>query len=149
MNRKKSVITLGPGASSLILIFVVLSLTALGMLSLMTGRNDFRFAERSASVTQSVYALNVRAEERRAELDAICLSCVKDASSDAEVFSALEASLPEDVTLEDDLLLFTVEDESRVLDCALRIDPFNTAQRTSWVRYNLTSETGDDESWDW
>ena len=148
MNRKKSVITLGPGASSLILIFVVLSLTALGMLSLMTGRNDFRFAERSASVTQSVYALNVRAEERRAELDAIFLSCVKDASSDAEALSMLEASLPEDVTLEDDLLLFTVEDDSRVLDCALRIDPLNTAQHTSWVRYNLTSETGDD-SWDW
>ena len=33
MNRKKSFITLGPGASSLILIFVVLSLASLGMLS--------------------------------------------------------------------------------------------------------------------
>jgi len=148
MNRKKSVITLGPGASSLILIFVVLSLTALGMLSLMTSRNDFRFAERSASVTRSVYALNVRAEERRAELDALLLSCMKEATSDAEALSALESSLPEDVTLEDDLLLFTVEDDSRVLDCALRIDPNNSNQRTSWVRYNLTSETGDD-SWDW
>ena len=148
MNRKKSFITLGPGASSLILIFVVLSLTALGMLSLMTGRNDFRLAERSASVTQSVYALNVRAEERRAELDALLLSCVNNASSDAEILSALEASLPEDVTLEEDLLLFTVEDDSRVLDCALRVDPDNSTQRTSWVRYNLTSETGD-ESWDW
>ena len=148
MNRKKSFITLGPGASSLILIFVVLSLASLGMLSLLTARNDFRLAERSASVTQSVYALNIRAEERRAELDALLLSCVKDASSDAEALFMLEASLPEDVTLEDDLLLFTVEDDSRVLDCALRIDPNNSNQRTSWVRYNLTSETGDD-LWDW
>ena len=148
MNRKKSFITLGPGASSLILIFVVLSLASLGMLSLLTARNDFRLAERSASVTRSVYALNVRAEERRAELDSLLLSCVKDASSDAEALSLLESSLPEGVTLEDDLLLFTVEDDSRVLDCALRIDPLNTTQRTSWVRYNLTSETGDD-SWDW
>ena len=148
MNRKKSFITLGPDASSLILIFVVLSLASLGMLSLLTARNDFRLAERSASVTQSVYALNIRAEERRAELDALLLSCVKDASSDAEALFMLEASLPEDVTLEDDLLLFTVEDDSRVLDCALRIDPLNTAQHTSWVRYNLTSETGDD-LWDW
>lgn len=148
MNRKKSFITLGPGASSLILIFVVLSLASLGMLSLLTARNDFRLAERSASVTQSVYALNIWAEERRAELDALLLSCVKNATSDAEILSALEASLPEDVTLEGDLLLFTVEDDSRVLDCALRVDPDNSTQRTSWVRYNLTSETGD-ESWDW
>ena len=148
MNRKKSVITLGPGASSLILIFVVLSLTALGMLSLMTSRNDFRLAERSASVTQAVYALNVRAEERRAELDALLLSCAKDASSDAEYLSAVSAALPDDVLLEDDLLLFTVEDDSRMLDCALRIYPLSAPVRTAWARYNLTAETGDD-SWDW
>ena len=107
MNRKRSSITLGPGAASLILIFVVLSLTALGMLSLMTSRNDFRFAERSASVTQAVYALNVRAEERRAELDGILASCAKDVLSYAAFLSAVEASLPEEVFLEDDLLLFT------------------------------------------
>ena len=148
MNRKRSSITLGPGAASLILIFVVLSLTALGMLSLMTSRNDFRFAERSASVTQAVYALNVRAEERRAELDGILASCAKDVPSYAAFLSAVEASLPEEVFLEDDLLLFTEEDESRVLDCALRILPLHSPQRTEWVRYNLTSETGD-ESWAW
>ena len=148
MKRKKSSITLGPGAASLILIFVVLSLTALGMLSLMTSRNDFRFAERSASVTQAVYALNVRAEERRAELDGILASCAKDVPSYAAFLSAVEASLPEEVFLEDDLLLFSEEDDSRVLDCALRILPLHSPQRTEWVRYNLTSETGD-ETWAW
>ena len=64
MSRKKSSITLGPGASSLILIFVVLSLTVLGMLSLMTSRNDFRLAERSAQVTEAVYAQIGRASYR-------------------------------------------------------------------------------------
>ena len=148
MNRKRSSITLGPGAASLILIFVVLSLTALGMLSLMTSRTDFRFAERSAYVTQAVYALNVRAEERRAELDGILASCAKDVPSYAAFLSAVEASLPEEVFLEDDLLLFSEEDDSRILDCALRILPLHSPQRTEWVRYNLTSETGD-ESWAW
>lgn len=148
MNRKRSSITLGPGASSLILIFVVLSLTALGMLSLMTGRNDLRLAERSAAVTQSVYELNVRAEERRAGIDAVLLSCTKEASSDGEYLAAAAAALPEDVSVEDDLILFTEEDDSRRLDCALRICPLGAPERTAWVQYNLTSETGD-ESWDW
>lgn len=148
MNRRKSSIALGPGASSLILIFVVLSLTALGMLSLMTARNDLRLAERSASVTRAVYDINVRAEERRAELENILASCARDAGSDAEYFSAIRAALPEDVLLEDDLLIFTTEDDSRMLDCALRVYPLNAPQRAAWVRYNLTAETGDD-SWDW
>ena len=143
MSRKKSSITLGPGASSLILIFVVLSLTALGMLSLMTSRNDLRLAERSAQVTEAVYALNVRAEERRAELDGIVKACL-EAGNIAE----LEDALPEDVALEDGLLLFTVDDGARMLDCALEIVPSGEGQRLAWVRYDLTAETEGD-SWNW
>ena len=143
MSRKKSSITLGPGASSLILIFVVLSLTALGMLSLMTSRNDLRLAERSAQVTEAVYALNVRAEERRAELDGIVKACLENGN-----LAELENVLPEDVALEDGLLLFTVDDGARMLDCALEIVPSGEEQRLAWVRYDLTSETGED-SWNW
>ena len=70
MNRK-STISLGPGASSLILIFVVLALTVLGMLSLMTVRNDLKFSERSAEVIGQVYQLTELAEEHRAEAEKI------------------------------------------------------------------------------
>ena len=48
--KSKTSVSLGPGASSLILIFVTLSLAALGMLSLLTSRNDLRFSERSVQV---------------------------------------------------------------------------------------------------
>ena len=143
MSRKKSSITLGPGASSLIIIFVVLSLTALGMLSLMTSRNDLRLAERSAQVTEAVYALNVRAEERRAELDGIVKACLENGN-----IAELEDALPEDVALEDGLLLFTVDDGARMLDCALEIVPSGEEQRLAWVRYDLTAETEGD-SWNW
>ena len=148
MSRKKSSITLGPGASSLILIFVVLSLTALGMLSLMASRNDFRLAERSAQVTEAVYTLQVRAEERRAELDGILASCAKEATSEEDYLAAVEASLPDDVDLDGTLLLFTEEDEARMLDCALALQPLGERQRTAWVQFNLTAETEDD-SWNW
>ncbi len=143
MSRKKSSITLGPGASSLILIFVMLSLTALGMLSLMTSRNDLRLAERSAQVAEAVYALNVRAEERRAELDGIVKECLENGN-----ITELEDVLPEDVELEDGLLLFTVDDGARMLDCALEIIPSGVGQRVAWARYDLTSETEED-SWTW
>ena len=148
MSRKKSSITLGPGASSLILIFVVLSLTALGMLSLMTSRNDLRLAERSAQVTEAVYALNVRAEERRAELDGIVKACAVSGKENEHSFAELEDVLPEDVELEDGLLLFTVDDGARMLDCALEIVPAGERTTLACVRYNLSAETEED-SWDW
>ena len=148
MSRKKSSITLGPGASSLILIFVVLSLTTLGMLSLMASRNDFRLAQRSAQVTEAVYALQVRAEERRAELDGILASCAKEAGDEETYLAAVEASLPDDVELDGTLLLFTEEDDARMLDCALALQPLGEGQRTVWARFNLTAETEDD-SWSW
>ena len=96
--KNKSSITLGPGASSLVLIFVVLSLAALGMLSLMTSRNDLSLAERSAQVIEAVYALNVRAEEKRAELDGLLKECTESAAGE-DALSILETVLPEDVEL--------------------------------------------------
>ena len=145
--KNRSSITLGPGASSLILIFVVLSLAALGMLSLMTSRSDLSLAERSAQVIEAVYALNVRAEEKRAELDGLLKECTED-DGEKELLSALEARLPEDVELEDGQLLFTVEDGARMLDCALEVLPAGESSRMMWVRYNLTAETEED-SWNW
>ena len=144
--KDKSSITLGPGASSLVLIFVVLSLAALGMLSLMTSRSDLCLAERSAQVIQAVYALNVQAEEKRAELDGLLKECAENEAE--ETLSMLEAVLPEDVELEDGQLLFTVEDGARMLDCALEVLSPGESSRMVWVRYDLTAETEDD-SWNW
>ena len=61
--KKKSSIALGPGAPSLILIFVVLSMSVLAMLSLMTARNDLQLSRRSADVAEKVSELRERAEE--------------------------------------------------------------------------------------
>ena len=63
--KRKSSIALGPGAPSLILIFVTLAMSVLGMLSLMTARNDLKLSERSAEVVQAVFLLNERSEENR------------------------------------------------------------------------------------
>lgn len=128
MNRRSS-IQFGPGASSLILIFVVLSMSILGMLALINGRSDFQLSRRSAQVIEAVYQLNERAELRRAELDAL----VRNHADYADL-------LPEGVTLEDGALCWAEEDGLRTLDCALSVQDGHTA----WLRHDMMAETEDD-----
>ncbi len=130
--KKKSMISFGPGASSLILIFVVLCMSVLGMLALMNGRNDARLSRRSVQVIEAVYRLNEQAEERRAALD--------DLLAEAGEGADIEALLPDDMYMEDGAVCWQESDGSRMLDCALELQPANGA-RTAWLRHNLTAET--------
>ncbi len=141
MNKKSSV-SFGPGASSLILIFVVLSMSVLGMLSLMNGRNDSRLSRRSVQVIEAVYQINERAEARRAELDEILAQAAKE----PDYMEAIEALLPEDVTLDEGVLSWEESDGSRVLDCALEVLPLGGPARTAWVRHDLSAQT-EEEFW--
>ncbi len=128
--NKKSNIHFGPGAPSLILIFVVLSMSILGMLALINGRSDAQLSRRSAQVIEAVYRLSEQAELRRAELDAL----VKEHADYA-------ALLPAGVSLQDGALCWTEEDGLRTLDCALSVLP---GPRTAWLRHDMTAETEDD-----
>ena len=145
--KKKSSVSLGPGASSLILIFVVLSMAVLGMFSLMTSRNDLRLSERSIQVTEGIYNLNQAAEERRALIDSVLIQCRENAGSENEYRKAGENALPDDVSMEDNLIVWMETDGSRALDCALELCPLQSTGRTKWVRYDLTAETED--TWNW
>lgn len=147
MNQK-SAISLGPGASSLILIFVVLALAVLSMLSLMTARNDLKFSERSAAVIASAYQLNETAETRKAELDHILAECAEAAADVEDYLAAVEAALPEDMEIFDDEISWSESDGVRMLDLAVRVLPPDESDRSAWIRHNLMTETGDDE-WDW
>ncbi|MBR6028587.1 MAG: hypothetical protein IKP40_05805 [Clostridia bacterium] len=143
--KKKSSISLGPGAPSLILIFVVLSLSVLGMLCLMTSRNDLRLSERSAQVVEAVYQLNGQAEEHRAEIDRILLSCRADGAADEDSYlAAVEELLPEDMSLEDGEITWVESDGSRMLDCAVAVLPLTEDALTAWSRHNLSAETGEE-----
>ncbi len=143
--KKKSMISFGPGASSLILIFVVLALSILGILSLMNSRNDIRLSERSVQVTQAVYALQSAAEEKRAELDAVLVQAAQGAENDEAYFSAIEAALPEDVEFEDGVLSWEETDGFRSLSCALETQPLDAQERTRWIQFELTAVT--EEVW--
>ena len=143
--KKRSMISFGPGASSLILIFVVLALSILGMLSLMNSRNDIRLSERSAQVTQAVYALQTAAEEKRAELDTVLAQAALEAESEEAYHSAIEAALPGDVEWEDGVISWEETDGFRSLTCALEAQPLDAQERTRWIHFELTAVT--EEVW--
>ncbi|MBR0465087.1 MAG: hypothetical protein IJJ23_12040 [Clostridia bacterium] len=139
MNRKSSV-SLGPGASSLILIFVVLSMTALGMLSLMTAHNDLKLSLRSAEVVEEVYALSEKAERTKAELTELIYSAAVD---DETWSSAIAADLPDSISLEGQVLSWQETDDTRTLDCAVKVTPVDGGFEITWIRHRLTSTIGD------
>lgn len=146
MNQRSS-ISLGPGASSLILIFVVLAMAVLSMLSLMTARNNLKFSERSAAVIESVYQLNETAEERRAEVERLLAAVAAEASSEDEYLAVIAEILPEDMELLGDEISWSESDGTRMLDLALQVLPLDESNRTVWIRHDLMAETGDE--WDW
>lgn len=145
MSNKKSSISFGPGAASLILIFVVLAMSVLGMLSLMNSRNDVRLSERSVQVTEAVYNLNVEAEEKFVQVQEMLLELASAAESEEAYQAAIEEHLTEDMDWEDGILSFTVSDGFRILDCAVKVNPLDAETRCRWVRHNLTAET--EEVW--
>ena len=64
MNKRK--VALGPGAASLILIVVVLSLCMMAMLTQISARSDYNLCTRSAEMVQRVYELNAQSEQKLA-----------------------------------------------------------------------------------
>ncbi len=134
MNKKSS-IRLGPGAPSLILIFVVLSMSVLGMLTLMSARIDLKLSQRSAEAAETVYRLRERAEERRAAVSALL------ADGGEEALETALASNPEmeGMILEDDRLLWSETDGTRTLSCILRLDG-----GTTWTAQRLSTNIADD-----
>jgi hypothetical protein len=146
-QRRKSSISFGPGASSLILIFVVLAMSVLGMLALMNSRNDAKMSSRSAQVTQGAYELNALMEERRAELDALLKKAGEENADDGAYLSAVADALPEDMTIRDrtvswtELTAWAETNGLRQLACAVEIAPLGTAPRAEWTRHNLEAVT--------
>ena len=88
MNKRK--IALGPGAASLILIVVVLSLCMMAMLTQISARNDYNLCARSAEMVQRVYELNARSEQKLAELDALLAAGLPESATSMQAIGYKE-----------------------------------------------------------
>ena len=144
MNRKSRV-SFGPGAASLILIVVILSMSVLGILALMNARNDIKLCERSVQVVQAGYQLNVEAERKLASLDAIAAMYAAKSENDDDYAAAVRAFLPTDMTMTDRTISWEETDGVRTLECAVSLNPLGEGRRFKWVDHRLTATT--EETW--
>lgn len=99
---KKRKIALGPGASSLILIVVVLSMCMLAVLTMLSAKNDENLSLRSVAMIDNYYHMSSNSEQKLADLDAILAACAADASDDEAYFAAVAEKLPDDMILDDE-----------------------------------------------
>lgn len=145
MSKRK--IALGPGAASLILIVVALSLAMMAMLTIIAAKNDYSLCSRSAAMIEKVYELNAASEKRLAELDAVVVKASKEQSSDA-FLKAVKDNLPEGMTLEDDQVSWKEPLENRTLNCTVKITGTGDQARVQWVSHKLTVNEPE-EDWEW
>ena len=146
MNKRK--IAMGPGAASIILIVVVLSLCMLAMLSLIAAKNDDSLSVRSADMIEQVYSLSAQSERTLARLDAILARCMKDNPDGEAYLAAVEENLPEEMEIDGDLVSWSEPMENRTLECTVRLLPPGSAYRTEWVAHKLIVDVPEDE-WEW
>ena len=146
MNKRK--VALGPGAASLILIVVVLSLCMLAMLAQIGTRNDISLSARSAEMITKVYELHDQSERRMAELDAIIVRCAKEQTDRQAFLDLLAENLPEDMSLDEDIVSWTEPLDNRTMNCEVQVlDPAGMP-RAKWVNYKLKVDEPE-EDWEW
>ena len=143
--RRKSNVSFGPGAASLILIVVILSMAVLGMLALMNARNDSKLSSRSIEVVAAGFELNDRAERNVAELDAVLARCAASTFSDEAYLAAVRGSLPDGMLMgqEDRIVSWELTDGLRTLSCAVEVLPQGENERLRWREHRLTAITED------
>ena len=143
--RRKSNVSFGPGAASLILIVVILSMAVLGMLALMNARNDSKLSSRSIEVVAAGFELNDRAERNVAELDAVLARCAASTFSDEAYLAAVRGSLPDGMLMgqEDRIVSWELTDGLRTLSCAVEVLPQGDNERLRWREHRLTAVTED------
>ena len=143
--RRKSRVSFGPGAASLILIVVILSMSVLGMLALMNARNDGKLSARSIAVVEAGYALNARAERSLATLDGVLMTCRAVSDSDETYLAAVRGLLPAGMLMDERIIRWEESDELRTLNCAVEVLPLVESERLRWRDLRLTART--EEIW--
>ncbi|MBP3901776.1 MAG: hypothetical protein J6D53_10065 [Blautia sp.] len=137
--QQKSKLSFGPGAASIILIVVILSMSILGLLSYMMARNDLALTDRSARVTEEAYEVNSRAEKSFAQLDAISVQTAAETDGRDEYLEKLSGALPENMSIDGDKVVWTEEEGTHTLSCEALLSD-DTEGHISWGKHKMTVE---------
>ena len=145
--RRKSNVSFGPGAASLILIVVILSMGVLSMLALMNSRNDAKLSSRSIDVVTAGFDLNDQAERKVAELDGVLARCAASTYNEEAYLAAVRGNLPENMLMDDEsrTVSWELSDGLRTLNCEVALLPLGENERLIWREHRLTAVT--EEIW--
>lgn len=128
---------IGPGASSLVLIVLVLALTTLGALSIMSAKSEIGLSERTLEMHNNYYAAAARAQDMIAEVDA-CLVMAR--RSEGEYMDSVRALLPSWATLNGNIAEFSIDaGAERLLVVQMEILPPESAERYAIRLHSLES----------
>lgn len=146
-KRLSRVFHIGPGAASLIMIAVVLSMCVLGVLALTNARNDLQLSQRAAEVVTDTYALNEKAEETAAAVDAVLAVNPCTDVNDETWQASVQAALPAAVKLMDGCISWKENvGTGRALYCSLQVNPQDSGSRYAWVRHQLVADSMGNDS---
>ena len=152
--RKKDSISLGPGASSLILIFVMLSLSVLAMLALSSGYHDRQMSLRSAEIAEEIYALYEQAEETREKIGESLQKCLETSADETQYLrAAAEAvsGISDGIVPEENVVSWEEKDGVYTLQCAVSIGTYGqeTDRPGIWKKHILLADRAQsEEEWD-
>lgn len=129
--RQKGSFRISTGASSIVMIFVVLCLTVFAVLSFVSADADYRLSERAADSTEYYYKADTEMQAAIAAVDAL----LKEGSPDsAFTSSAIGAQLSRPSV--DTLQLTVAVDQNRQLEVTLNI-PGEGGARYRVTRYQV------------
>jgi len=135
---KKREYRIGPGAASLLLVAVVVSLSMLALMALINARGDHRLTERSVRFTVSEYTASAQAERSLAQLDAVLAECAQDAADDACYLELAAQRLPEGMYLQERTVHWEEESQyGRTLMCAVELAPLGSEVRYAWTQHSF------------
>lgn len=131
---------IGPGAASILLVIVVVSMSILGLLALSEARNEARLSEKNAAYVKEKSQTETNAEKTLMHLDEILVSARKTTGNNDEYFEYINKALPDGMTMENDLISWTEGGESaKSLFVTLRILPYESPVRFEWTRREIIS----------
>ena len=139
---KRRILRVGPGAASLLLAMVVVSMSILSWLALISARNDHKLTTRGIEFAVADYQKSAEAEYAFARLDALAAECGRNAESGEAYLEALGGLIGEDMCMAGDIIFWEHSSETgRTLKCAVRVLPLGSDVRLEWNMHMFVPET--------
>ena len=137
---------IGPGAASLLLVIVAVSLSVLALLALIDARSDHKLTERSIQFATSQYVSAASAERKLAELDAVLASCAEKSQDHESFLAAVMEKLPAGMEMHGDTVSWEEPTASGgTLACTVAIREPGSMPRYVWQEHMFIGEINEDQ----